>query len=250
MAQNILRPDAGALRQQLLEAALGRDAAQQRQRVHIGQIFFAVVCRPVHMDGHIGDHQQIPVDIHQPDRQLLPLPDQHPARCGEGAVQPGAHEHPAVFFRAQLDIVPRRQLFRLLLELEGGGIGMGRRQHIAAGQLLRRAEGQNGRAVADDIILSARPDGPGLLLPQGLIARLLQQLLQICDHMITAGAFADEPQQLPCQRLLHKKTPPFSCCSAFRISCSARLGKRHFFLRRRRFSAILKADHLREVFFS
>ena len=38
-----------------------------------------------------------------------------------------------------------------------------------------------------------------------LIAILLRlrQPLQICDHMITAGAFADEPQKLLRQRLLH-----------------------------------------------
>ena len=66
VAQDLFLFHAGGLSNNAHEPALGRLIPQQGQHIPLGVVGIALVGLPVHMDGQIGNHQQIPVHIHQP----------------------------------------------------------------------------------------------------------------------------------------------------------------------------------------
>ena len=64
--QKMLLPDARSLSDELPEGPRLLAAAQQGQQVHRRIQHRSLVDSAVHVDCHAGDHQQVPVDIHQP----------------------------------------------------------------------------------------------------------------------------------------------------------------------------------------
>ena len=200
-AQYRLRVRPGAPGDHLREGPRRLPVAEQGIGVHIGLVFHAVIGVSVHMDGHIGDHQQVPVHMDQPLGEAPLLTHQHPARHRQGPVQPGGHKHPAVLFRVQLNIVSQRGMLRVFLDLEAGGIAVGRRHQKAPLQGRRRAEGDDGGSVPGDKIPPAGDQLPPLLLPQAAIARPLEHFREVLRHMIAAGAVLDKRHQLSCQIL-------------------------------------------------
>ena len=83
----------------------GQDAAEQRQRVDIREVLHAVVRRAVHVDGDIGNDEQVAVDAHEFFDDLAVCAHEDAARDGEWAVEPCGHQHAAVFFGRELDIM-------------------------------------------------------------------------------------------------------------------------------------------------
>ena len=217
LPQHILRPDAGGLGGQRQNGGIGVLAAEQGDGVHIGQIFHAIVGAAVHVDGHAGDHQQVAVYIHQLLGDAVLLPHEQATRDGQGAVEPGSHQHPAVFLGIQPDIAVVPQL-RVLLELEGRGVAVGRGHHKAAGKPLGYAEGDEAGAAADDEVPAAGLQGPAIPLRERDITRLRQQLSGVGHHMIAAGAGGDKIQKGLDSIPIHRKRPPLSakegqfCC--------------------------------------
>ena len=217
LAQHVLRADAGSLGGQGQDGGVGILAAEQGNGVHVGLILHAVVGAAVHVDGHAGDHQQIAVDVHQLLRNGTVLPDEETARRGQGTVEPGGHQHTAVFLGVQAHIAVVPQL-RVLLELEGGGVAVGGGHHEAAGKGLRHMEGDEAGAVPGDEIPAAGGQRPALPLGQGDVARRCQLRGGVGDDMVAAGAVGDEVQQGPDGMLCHREKPPLSakdgqfCC--------------------------------------
>ena len=161
--------------------------AVERKRIDVRHELEAVVRGAVHVDGDGGDDEQITVDVDQLRLQLPVLRRDHAAGDGQRPVKPGTHEHAAVFFRRQLNIGPGL-LFRVVLDLEGGRVGMRRGHQKARGRARRHAEGKQGRAVARDKILSARRERPRVRLVQLRIALLRQPVGQRLHGVIAAGA--------------------------------------------------------------
>ena len=88
----------------------GQDAAavftaEQRQRVDIREVLHAVVRCAVHVDGDIGNDEQVAVDAHEFFDDLAVCAHEDAARDGEWAVEPCGHQHAAVFFGRELDIM-------------------------------------------------------------------------------------------------------------------------------------------------
>ena len=80
-------------------------AAEQRQRVDIREVLHAVVRRTVHVDGDIWNDEQVAVDAHEFFDDLAVCAHEDAARDGEWAVEPRGHQHAAVFFGRELDIM-------------------------------------------------------------------------------------------------------------------------------------------------
>ena len=101
----------------------GQDTAaflpsEQRQRIDIRHVLHAVVHRAVHVDSDIGDHKKIAVNVHELFRDPAVFTHKNPTRDGERTVEPRRHQHAAVFFGGELDIV-RAAAVGVLLEAEG-----------------------------------------------------------------------------------------------------------------------------------
>ena len=191
------------------KAAPGRFIAQQRQHILLDAVFVPVVDGTVHMDGQVGDHQQIPVHIDQFGHQLIPLAHHHFARHGQGPVEPGCAEHPAVFFHVQLRVNPIGANVHIFFDFECGRIAVGSCDLEAPDLSLRDLKGQNRGQIAPHKILSPRLQSPLFTLVQ-LGKALLQQLLcNIFHHMIAAGAAVDKVDQFLGQ-IAHTIIPFFS----------------------------------------
>ena len=130
---------------------------QQRKQIHLGIVLHTLVHFPVHMNGHIGDHAEISVDIHQSALYTVPVLHSQSASDGEWSVQPGGQDHAAVFFGVQTQIMLLHGQFRLLFDLKAGGITVGCCHMKApdADLLFRNHKRNNGRIIALRIIPSA-----------------------------------------------------------------------------------------------
>ena len=209
LPQHVLRTDAGGLRGQGQDGGVGVLGAEQGNGVDVGLILHAVIGIPVHVDGHAGDHQQVTVYVHQLFRDGAVFPHEQAARHGQGAIEPRGHQHAAVFLGVQADVAVVPQL-RVLLELEGRGVTVGRGHHEAAGQLPGYAEGEDAGAVAGDEVPAAGSQSPAVPLGQGRIALRSETGGQIGHHMVAAGAGGDEVQQRLDGSVRHREEPPLS----------------------------------------
>ena len=176
--------------------------AEQRQRIDIRHVLHAVVHRAVHVDSNIGDHKKIAVNVHELFRDPAVFAHEDTPRDGERTVEPRRHQHTAVFFGGELDIV-RAAAVGVLLEAEGRRIGMRRRHRKSARERFRHAEGNGARAVAADKILSARLHVPLLALGKLMVALRKKFLPNVLGHMIAGGAIFNEVQQFLCRHTAH-----------------------------------------------
>ena len=147
MAQDVLRLYSCGFRHKLHEASLCLLQAEEGDHVHLRIIGIALIGLPVHMDRHIGDQQCVPVQIHQAFLRALFSLHKDPSCHGQGPVEPGSAEHASVFFHVQGHIVALHQHLRILLDLEGRGVGMAGGDMKALSRLLRNGEGDQGRMV-------------------------------------------------------------------------------------------------------
>ena len=125
---------------ELSEGSRLLSAAQQGQQVHRRVQLRSLVHTPVHVDRHAGDHQQIPVDVHQTAHKAVSLPDHHPARHRQGPVQPATPHTAAVRLHAEPQGIAGGSRFCGLPHLEGGRIAVGRRHQKAVKRPLRHPE--------------------------------------------------------------------------------------------------------------
>ena len=155
---------------------------------------------PVHVDGQVGDHDQVPVNVHQLCLKAVRGPHHQPPGDGQGPVKPGRAEHTAVFLHVQLHIVAFHLHFRVLLDLERGGIavaGNDLESGIIPARNLKRD--QRGHVAGDKIAPS------GLYAPAIRLLQLLKSLAAKARrhvfHRVEAGGAVlqecQQPSQLP-----------------------------------------------------
>ena len=195
VAQDIPGVDAARLGHGFQQGLRVRHTVKGKQ-VPLHLVLMAAVCVPVHVDGKTGNEQQVPVHVYQTGRHPSLRLHQDPARHRQGPVEPGRQQGAAVHFHVELLIGPLHSNFRVFLDLEHGRIAVAGHDHEALKCLLRYPEGDDGRPVPGDEILTARSDGPACALQELLIACLQQAFLLCFDHMIRAGIGLDEVQQL------------------------------------------------------
>ena len=174
----------GLLFQHSCELPLVLGGGQQRQHIGDGIPLVAVVGLPVHVNGHVGDQQQVPVNVQQAAFGPVLGLHQHPAGNAQGPVQPGGQNLPAVALHGQpgvhaLDLT-------VLFQLEGGAVRVGGADEKAQGFSLRHPEGQHGAATTVNIIFSAGNQLPFFGFLQGGIARLVQNGRQVGPGVILA----------------------------------------------------------------
>ena len=157
---------------------------QQRQHVCDGVPLVAVVDLPVHVNGHVGDQQQVPVNVQQAAFGTALGLHQYPAGNAQGTVQPGGQDLSAVALYGQpgahaLDL-------SVLLQFEGGAVRVGGADEEAQGFSLGHPEGQNSAATSGYIIFPAGNQFPFFGFLQGSIALLVQDGRQIGSCVVLA----------------------------------------------------------------
>ena len=194
--QQMLLPDPCRLGNELPEGPRLPAAAQQGQQVHRRVQGRPLVDGAVHVDGHTGDHQQIPVDVHQPGEQTAALPDHHPARHRQRPVQPAPPDPAAVGLHAEPQGIPGGGRLSGLPDLKGGRVAVGRRHQKAVKRPLRHPEGDDRRVSPADGVKAALFQLPGLRLPQLHGSGGLHGRQHIGRRMAAGGAFVQEAKQL------------------------------------------------------
>ena len=106
------------------EGFSGCFVSEQRRHVFLWMIGIPFIHLPVHMDRQIRDHQEIPVDIDQAALQAMFSPHHDPSGDGKRPVEPGRHEHAAVFFHIQLGVMTVHHDLSVFLDLKGRGIAV------------------------------------------------------------------------------------------------------------------------------
>ncbi len=177
-------PAPGLLLQKLLELPGVLLAAGQRQGVHRRVPLVAVVDLSVHVNGHVGDQQQIPVDVHKLGLNALGSLHAHPAGNGQWPIQPGKQQLSAVTLHRH-PVVGTGKL-KILLDLEAGAVGMAGTHEEAPRLPLRNPEGDQSRAAPVHIVFSAALQLPVPILRQAPIARLFQHVPEPSLGMINA----------------------------------------------------------------
>ena len=196
--------DLALLHAQLLCRQLHQRAAalacKQRQQVNLLVELEAVVYLPIHMDGHIGDQHQVPVEIDEAGGNgPASLAHQDPPGDGEGAVHPGAADHAAVSLGIEPGVFAVYLQLRLLLDLEYRGVAVGGGDiEAVALQLRPHPEGDDAGAVAADIVALPLLQPPGAALQQLMAARAVQGGFQGGHSVEGGGISLDKGQHFLC----------------------------------------------------
>ena len=204
-AQDGLLLHAQLLRQEPAVAVLpALPGGEQGQHVHLLVVGGPVVHIPVHVDGHAGDDEQIPVKGQEAGGDGASLPHQHTSGQGQGTVHPGGADHPAVALRVQLQVTALSLHLRHLLHLEGGGVAVGGGHlEMVVVQLSPHAEGDEGGAVAGGVVGPALLHRPFFRLPQPLETGGLQLPADLRHGVEAAGTPLNKVQNLSCSFLVH-----------------------------------------------
>ena len=188
VTQDLLGLYPGGLGHQVHQLALRGLVAQQGQHVLLDAVFVAVVDAAVHVNGQIGDHQQIPVQIHQAGLQTALPADHHLTGHRQGPVEPGRAQHAAVLLYIELGVSAVPHHIHVFLQLKGGGVAVGggdlHALKLPGGDL----EGQNGGEVAADEVLSARSQLPTFSLRELRKAVGGELPGDVLHGVVTAGA--------------------------------------------------------------
>ena len=129
----------------------------------------------------IGDDHQILIDIHQLHLHTLRGLNHHTAGHTQGPVHPCGHDHAAVALGGQTDILVLQ--LAVLLDLEGGSVGVAGGHHEALGLALRQTEGDQRCAMAGDVILAAGHQIPLVAAVQMDVAIVIEQTAQIVHRV-------------------------------------------------------------------
>ena len=169
---------------------------QQRQHVRNGVPLVAVVDLPVHVNGHVGDQQQVPVNVQQAAFGTALGLHKHPARNAQGPVQPGGQDLSTVALYGQLGA--HALDLSVLLQFEGGAVRVGGADEEAQGFSLRHPEGQDSAATAGYIIFPAGNQSPFFGFLQGSIALLVQDGRQIGSCVVLAVGSVQKDAEFFC----------------------------------------------------
>jgi len=199
--------------QKLLELPGVLPAAGERQSVHRRVPLVAVVDLAVHVNGHIGDQQQVPIDVHKLGFHAAWGLPRHPARHGQRPIQPGEEQLAAVTLHRH-PVVGAGKL-KILLDPEAGPIGVAGAHEKAPGLPLRNPEGDQSRAAPVHIILPSALKLPVPVLRQAPVARLFQHVPQLSLGVINAVC--------PVQKRTQLLDPMFQFGSSFAFSGVYRL---------------------------
>ena len=168
MGRDRVRVHARLLRDDLQKGPGGVLRAPERHHVDVGLPVVAAVYLAVHVDRDVRDHAEIARGGDQSGRQAAVLPHDETPGHGQGTVQPGGHDHPAVGLRVQPRVPVRDLQLRFRLDLEGRGIAVRGRDHEAGGRVLRQGEGDEAGPVAGHLRAPAGGQAPALALLQPL----------------------------------------------------------------------------------
>ena len=147
------------------------------------------------MDGQVGDHHQVAVDVDQFGLYPFVGLDQRAACHRQRAVKPGGEDHAAVFFGVELHIFALDLLLRVVLNLEGRGVAVAGNDVEGSKVLARHLEGDDGGEVAGNKIFAALLQLPFFIFKQLLKALLYQCLFDIVDDVEAAWRFFDKVKQ-------------------------------------------------------
>ena len=184
----------GLLLQKRLEFSGVLLAAGEGQGVHRRIPFVAVVDLPVHMNGHVGNQQQIPVDVHQSGLDAAVRLHRHPAGYGQRPIQPGEEQLTAVTLHRH-PVIGAGEL-KILLDLEAGAVGVAGAHQEASGVFLRNPESDQRGTAPIDIVLPSAPKLPIPVLGQALIAGRFQLLPQPGLGMVNAVGCVQKRAQI------------------------------------------------------
>ena len=176
-----------------LEFALAFRPSQQGDHIGHRVPLIALVDGTVHVDGHIGNQQQIPVNVQKLNLGPFFGFHQHPTGNGQGTIQPGGEDLPAVALHRQPGILPVQ--FPVFLHLKGWAVGMGGADEEAPGAAFGDAEGQQSAASTGYIILSAGGQRPIFRFVQAAVACRVQGAGEIGPGMVlTVGGIQKTAQ--------------------------------------------------------
>ena len=167
-----------------LEFALAFRPSQQGDHIGHRVPLIALVDGTVHVDGHIGNQQQIPVNVQKLNLGPLFGFHQHPTGNGQGTIQPGGEDLPAVTLHRQPGILPVQ--LPVFLHLKGWAVRMGGADEEAPGAAFGDAEGQQSAASAGYIILSTGGQRPIFRFVQAGVACRVQGAGEIGPGMVLA----------------------------------------------------------------
>ena len=187
-------PAPGLFLQKLLKLPGVFLAAGERQGVHRRVPLVAVVDLAVHVNGHVGDQQQVPVDVHKLRLNAALRLHRHTARHGQGPIQPGEQQLAAVTLHRH-PVIGSGKL-KILLDLEAGPVGVAGTHEEAPRLPLRNPKGDQGRAAPVHIILSPRLKLPAPVLRQAPVACLFQHVPQLSLGVINAVRSVQKRTQL------------------------------------------------------
>ncbi len=157
--------------------------AVDRQKINLRIVFVAVVDLAVEVNGHIGNQYRIAIEIDQPRFNAALRAHEQPSGDSERAIEPARHQHSAVFFGIQADVMTGGFVLARGLQLKR------RRITVTCDDLKRRkarfrhAERDQRRAIAGHIIFSAGHDGPAFAFVQRAIAVRLERMPKRVDRM-------------------------------------------------------------------
>ena len=162
---------AGFLLQQFIQLALGVFAPQQRIQVHHRVPLVAVVGLAVHVDGHIGDEHQIPLDVDELCFRALLRLHQHPPGNGQGPIQPGSHQGSAIALHRKTGVGAHP--FPILFQLKAGAVGVGGGDQKAFWGACGDPEGDHRSTAPADVVFSSGSQAPCCGFLQLAVALLL-----------------------------------------------------------------------------
>ena len=184
------------------EAPGFRSHSQQGRKIHGGIQGGTLVDFPVHVDGHAGDHQKIPVYLYQPGlNAALCLHGDAPCH-GEGAVHPGPPDAAAVGLHTQPHGTAGGGQLCVFPQLQGGGVAVPCGDEESPGPSVRQPEGNQGGVSPHGKVFPSGGKGPGPGLRQKRVARLPKRAGQGIHGVVAAGTLLEKVQQLPGKGLI------------------------------------------------
>ena len=201
MAEDVFLADACVLCDDLQEGSLRLDAAEQWQHVGLHVPGIALVDLAVLMDRDVRDHEKVAVHVDEHGFEAVAVAHRQAPRHGKRPVEPGGADHAAVRLHVQLDVAVLHDDLGILLDLEGGGVGMCR-EDAEIFSFFRDGEDHDRGVVPCEEIGLIVAELPGSVLPEFFRAVLQKTGAEFRDRLESCRCFFDEIQQFSVHVLL------------------------------------------------
>ena len=136
------------------------------------------------MDGHAGDQQQVPVNVHQPGFRTLFRFYHHPSGNGQRTIQPGAQNGAAVPLGADPAVGAGK--LGTEFQLEAGTVRVSGGDQEALGISLRQTESDQRAAAPAGVVFPSRCKDPAVSLGKPGVSGFVQRRGRIGGSMVSA----------------------------------------------------------------